>query len=350
MVFIERKCTGSFIVCNSQNVGRDHYYSAHHLACRAEDGNPILPHCEFFFKRSILVPVIFGCNSNTMKHLLAIILFLPCTVFSQNFHFSGWLGVAGYNGDLKAHSITLSQTHILGSIGMQYDLSEHIAARSYLTFTGLRGDDKKGTVSMQERNLNFKTKFFEWEVSAQYNIFSLNDKWWTPYVFAGIGIYHYNPYTKDTAGNQVFLKPLSTEGEGFIAGVNDYKLTGVSIPIGVGFSYALNEDMRLGLEFGYRKTFTDYLDDVSTNYVDKSALLTARGQTAVDLAWRGDEYNGAPYPVGGRERGHANQQDGYYFIALTYTVRYFFDKYKQIVGLPGGRKEKRVGCPANRSY
>jgi hypothetical protein len=285
-----------------------------------------------------------------MKHLLAIILFLPCTVFSQNFHFSGRLGVAGYNGDLKAHSITLSQTHILGSIGMQYDLSEHIAARSYLTFTGLRGDDKKGTVSMQERNLNFKTKLFEWEVSAQYNIFSLNDKWWTPYVFAGIGIYHYNPYTKDTAGNQVFLKPLSTEGEGFIAGVNDYKLTGVSIPIGVGFSYALNEDMRLGLEFGYRKTFTDYLDDVSTNYVDKSALLTARGQTAVDLAWRGDEYNGAPYPVGGRERGHANQQDGYYFIALTYTVRYFFDKYKQIVGLPGGRKEKRVGCPANRSY
>jgi hypothetical protein len=306
--------------------------------------------CEFFFKRSILVPVIFRCNSNTMKQLLTIILFLPCVSFSQNFHFSGRLGVAGYNGDLKAHSITLSQTHILGSIGVQYDLTEHIAARSYLTFTGLRGDDKKGTISMQERNLNFKTKLFEWEVSAQYDIFSLNDKWWTPYVFAGIGIYHYNPYTMDSAGNKMFLKPLSTEGEGFIAGVNNYKLTGVSIPVGLGFNYALNEDMRLGLEFGYRKTFTDYLDDVSTNYVDKSALLTARGQTAVDFAWRGDEYNGAPYPAGGRERGHANQKDGYYFRALTYTVRYFFDKYKQIVGLPGGRKEKRVGCPANRSY
>ena len=285
-----------------------------------------------------------------MRNLLAFFFCLPIPGWSQNFHFGARIGLAGYQGDLKAHSITLAQTHILGSIGVQYDLTEHLSARSYLTFTGLRADDKKGTLSMQERNLNFKTKLFEWEATAQYDIFSLNDKWWTPYVFAGVGIYHYNPYTKDSAGNKVYIKPLSTEGEGFVPGVSNYKLTGFSIPIGFGFNYALNEDMRLGLEFGYRKVFTDYLDDVSTNYVDKSTLLAARGQTAVDLAWRGDEYNGAPYPPGGRERGHADQKDGYYFIALTYTVRYFFDKYKQIVGLPSGRKEKKVGCPANRSY
>jgi hypothetical protein len=285
-----------------------------------------------------------------MRKLLIIFLCLPAFAGAQNFHFGARLGLAGYQGDLKAHSITFSQTHILGSIGVQYDLTEHFSARSYLTLTGLRADDKKGTPSMQERNLNFKTKLFEWEATAQYDIFSLNDKWWTPYVFAGIGIYHYNPWTKDSAGNKVYLKPLSTEGEGFMPGVSNYKITGLSIPVGFGFNYALNEDMRLGLEFGYRKVFTDYLDDVSTNYVDKSALLAARGQIAVDLAWRGDEYNGAPYPAGGRERGHANQKDGYYFIAITYTVRYFFDKYKQIVGLPSGRKEKKVGCPANRSY
>jgi hypothetical protein len=70
----------------------------------------------------------------------------------------------------------------------------------------------------------------------------------------------------------------------------------------------------------------------------------------VDLAWRGDEVNGAPYPAAGSERGNSGQKDGYYYIAFTYTIRYFFDKYKQIVGLPSGRKEKRVGCPAARSY
>lgn len=237
----------------------------------------------------------------------------------------------------------------MGSIGVRYDLSEHLTARSYLTLTSLRGDDRKGTVSMQQRNLNFQTRLFDWELTAQYSLFSLNDRWWSPYVFAGIGLYHFNPYTKDSADNKIFLKPLSTEGQGFTPGIDNYKLTGFSIPFGLGVNYALNEDMRLGLEFGYRKIFTDYLDDVSSNYADQSALFAARGPLAVDLAWREDEITGAPYPVAGTSRGNPAQKDGYYYIALTYTVRYFFDKYKQIVGLPSGKREKRVGCPATRN-
>ena len=288
-------------------------------------------------------------NSNAMKKMLLIVVCLPCISYAQNFHFAGRLGLAGYQGDLKAHAVSLSQTKLMGSIGVRYDLSEHLSARSYLTLTSLKADDKKGTASMQLRNLNFQTKLFDWELTAQYNIFSLNDKWWTPYVFAGVGLYHYNPYTKDNSGKKTFLKPLSTEGEGFINGVKNYKLTNFSLPIGIGIDYALNENMRLGFEFGYRKIFTDYLDDVSKNYVDENALLTARGQTAVDLAWRGDEVNGAPYPAAGYQRGNPNQKDGYYYFAITYTVRYFFDKYKEIVGLPSGRKDKKVGCPATRN-
>jgi opacity protein-like surface antigen len=290
----------------------------------------------------------FCVNSNAMKKLLSAVCCLPIVALAQNFHFSARLGLAGYQGDLKAHSVTLSQTNIMGSIGVRYDLSEHFTARSYFTLTALKADDKKGTASMQQRNLNFRTKLFDWELGAQYHVFSLNDKWWTPYVFAGIGLYHFNPYTKDSVKR--FLQPLSTEGQGFIQGADNYKLTGFSIPVGLGVSYALDEDMRIGLEFGYRKIFTDYLDDVSTNYVDQTSLRSARGQTAVDLAWRGDEFNRAPYPTAGSTRGNPGQKDGYYYIAFTYTIRYFFDKYKQIVGLPSGRKEKRVGCPASRSY
>ena len=283
-----------------------------------------------------------------MKKIVTAFLFLPFIVTAQNFHFSARLGLAGYQGDLKAKSLSPSQAKLMGSIGARYDLSEHITARSYFTLASLQADDKKGTTSMKQRNLNFQTKLFDWELTAQYNLFTLNSRWWTPYVFAGIGIYHYNPFTRDTADNKYFLKPLSTEGQGFIDGVNEYKLTQFSIPFGIGVDYALNEDMRLGLEFGYRKIFTDHLDDVSGSYVDQSSLLNARGQTAVDLAWRGDEIKPAPYPAAGFPRGNSNQKDGYNYVAVTYTVRYFFDKYKQIVGIPSGRKEKRVGCPATR--
>jgi opacity protein-like surface antigen len=283
-----------------------------------------------------------------MKKLLMGICCLPLLAAAQNFHFSARLGLAGYHGDLKAHKISLSQTRFMGSIGARYDLSEHLSARTYLTFASLQADDKKGTTAMQQRNLHFKTSLLDWELTAQYNIFSLNYRWWTPYVFAGIGLYHYKPYTKDTAGTKRFLKPLSTEGQGFLPGVDEYKLTGFSLPLGVGAEYSLNEDMRLGLELGYRKIFTDYLDDVSTTYVDQAALQSARGQTAVDMAWRGDEIHGGPYPVAGTRRGDASKRDGYYFVALTYTLRFYFDKYKQTSGIPGGRREKRVGCPAAR--
>jgi hypothetical protein len=281
-----------------------------------------------------------------MKKFLLGLICLPYFSFAQNFHFSARLGLAGYQGDLKAHSISVSQAKLLGSLGARYDLSEHISARSYISYGSLQADDKKGTAVMKQRNLNFKTKILDWELTGQYNLFSLNDRWWTPYVFAGIGFFHFNPYTKD--GGKTFLKPLSTEGEGFTPGVTPYKLTQFSLPLGLGLDYSLDEDMRVGIEFGYRKIFTDYLDDVSTNYADQTALLSNRGQTAVALAWRGDEVNGGAYPPAGTIRGNPKYKDGYYYVALTYTVRYFFDKYKEIAGMPSSRKSKKVGCPATR--
>jgi Outer membrane protein beta-barrel domain len=283
-----------------------------------------------------------------MKKLILALCCFPLVSTAQNLYVSARVGMANYQGDLKAHPISLGQSKLLVSLGARYDLSEHLTARSYFSLTSLYADDKKGTTGMQQRNLNFKTKVFDWELAAQYNFFSFNDQWWTPYIFAGIGIFHYNPYTNDSAGNKTFLKPLSTEGQGFVPGVKNYKLTQFSIPFGLGAEYSLNEDMRLGIEFGYRKIFTDYLDDVSKSYVDESTLLAAKGPIAVDLAWRGDEKGGSPYPVAGTNRGNLKNNDAYYYIAITYTVRLVLDQYKEIAGMASGKKGKRSGCPASR--
>lgn len=285
-----------------------------------------------------------------MKKLLLLLCCVPLFTAAQNFHFAVRLGMAGYNGDLKASSSPLSQNNFMASLGARYDLSEHFSARSYFTMTKLRADDKKGNAGMQLRNLNFQTKLWEWELTAQYNIFNLNNKWWTPYVYAGVGIFHFNPYTKTPENRTLYLRPLSTEGQGFVQGVSPYAKTQFCLPIGFGGTYALDEDLRVGLEFGYRKLFTDYLDDVSDVYVSETALRAARGQTAVDFAFRGDEKNGTAYPAAGSVRGNPEYKDGYYYIAATFSIRYFFDKYKQMVGLPSSNKQKRVGCPATRGY
>ena len=284
-----------------------------------------------------------------MKKLLLLLCFVPLMRFSQNLFVSLRAGLSNYQGDLQDKGFTFKKSKFIGSLGVRHDLSEHITLRSYLSFTKLSGDDKLSKSSFaRARNLNFTSSLQELEVSAQYNIFSLNDKWWTPYVFAGIGIFHYKPYSTYN-GNKVFLQPLSTEGQGVVSGVKSYKLTQFTIPFGVGAEYALNEDIRIGLEFGYRKTFTDYIDDASNRYVDYTTLLNAKGQTAVDLAYRGDELpGGAPYPTGGTLRANEKKKDAYYFTTLTITFRPFVDQYQRTSGIASMKKKKKVGCPGIR--
>lgn len=284
-----------------------------------------------------------------MKKLLLLLCFVPLMSFSQNLFVSLRAGLSNYQGDLQDKGFTFKKSKFIGSLGVRHDLSEHITLRSYLSFTKLSGDDKLSKSSFaRARNLNFTSSLQELEVSVQYNIFSLNDKWWTPYVFAGVGIFHYKPYTTYN-GNKVFLQPLSTEGQGVVSGVKSYKLTQFTIPFGVGAEYALNEDIRIGLEFGYRKTFTDYIDDASNRYVDYTTLLNAKGQTAVDLAYRGDELpGGAPYPVGGTLRANEKKKDAYYFTTLTITFRPFVDQYQRTSGIASMKKKKKVGCPGIR--
>lgn len=283
-----------------------------------------------------------------MKGILVLVLLFPVGLYAQDFHISLRAGAANYAGDLQSAAISTRQVRWMGSLGLRYDVSDHLQARTYFTYGKLQADDKYGNAGMRARNLNFKTEILEWEGSMQYDFFSLNDRWWTPYVYAGIGFFHFNPYTNNRSGMKTYLPPLSTEGEGFAPGVSAYKLTQFMIPFGLGAEYALNEDMRLGLEFGYRKLFTDYLDDVSGRYVDRAALLAARGQTAVDLAYRGDEVGAGPYPPAGDLRGSNRNKDAYYYFALTFTVRSFLSSYRKISGLPAYKRSKKVGCPANR--
>lgn len=282
-----------------------------------------------------------------MKKYLLLLWLIPVAGYSQNLFVSARAGLSNYQGDLQEKGFTFKKSKFIGSIGAKYDMSEHIQLRGYLSFTKLAGDDKNSSRPLTKaRNLNFTTGLQELELGAQYNIFSLNDKWWTPYVFAGIGIFHFKPYTTFN-GSKVFLQPLSTEGQGVVSGVKTYKLIQFAIPFGAGAEYALTEDIRIGLEFSYHKTFTDYIDDASNRYADFTTLLNAKGPTAVALAYRGDELpGGAPYPAGGTLRANAKKKDAYYFTTLTVTFRPFVDQYKRTSGISSMKKaKKRVGCP-----
>lgn len=274
------------------------------------------------------------------KFICFIALFLCITAgFSQNMHLDIFLGAANYQGDLQDKRITFSQAHFAGGIGLSYDLSSHFAVRGGIMAGKISADDKKGR--NKSRNLNFRSSIVEGNVGLQYYILPLGEYSLVPYVFASIAVYHFNPYTYDTANRKYYLKPLSTEGEGFVSGVKPYNLTQMAIPFGGGVKLNLSDNLNVGVELGFRKLFTDYLDDVSNVYVDKNLLLTNRGAKAVELAYRGGEIkNGVQtYPAQGRQRGRAKYKDWYYFTGLTLS-------YRLGAGNSNGRMSQ-LACPRN---
>jgi opacity protein-like surface antigen len=280
-----------------------------------------------------------------MKHyILLLTVLLPLAVFSQNFHADVFAGVATYQGDLQGKRITFDQSHPAVGIGISYDITNKLIARTGFTYGVIAGSDTKNTTAkgIEFRNLNFKSAVSELHLGFEYNLFRLEGKSLTPYFFAGIAGYHFNPYTNDSSGAKVFLRPLSTEGQGLAAYPDrkTYSLTQFAVPFGGGIKLQISDNLQIAAEVGIRKLFTDYLDDVSKNYVDELTLLAAKGPQAVALAYRGDELAGAPpYPAEGAQRGSPKTKDWYYFSGLRLSAR-LNNKAGRIAG---GRN--KLGCP-----
>jgi hypothetical protein len=278
-----------------------------------------------------------------MKQFITIIIFLLiyCNAGSQNLQLTAFAGLSNYQGDLQDKRYTFKQSHPAFGVGVLYDIKGNLSARANITFCKVSANDKYNSKNAS-RNLNFTSPVTDFHAGLEYGLFSLYEKSFTPYIFAGISFFTFNPYTNDTLGRKVFLEPLSTEGQGFYQNRKRYKLNQWAIPFGGGVKYALSDDIRIAFEIGLRKTNTDYLDDVSTNYVDEFILLTNRGQQAVDLAFRGDELKGGlTYPADGSQRGSAKSKDWYYFTGINLLVRLHGN------GGSAGRKKSKTGCPTN---
>ena len=282
-----------------------------------------------------------------MKKLLVFLslALLSSAAYTQRLHAGVFGGLSAYNGDLTEKIFPQKVTNFAIGVSVNYEVTDRIMARLGLTYTVVGGADKySGNTDTYTRNLSFETKITEAAVTGEYYLYSLDERRFSPYLLAGIAVYHFNPYTYDATKSMVYLKPLSTEGQG-ITGYPDrkpYSLTQFAIPFGAGLKFAINDNLRIGLEGGMRKLFTDYLDDVSTSYIDAGDLLAAKGQLAIDLSYRGDEAGGSLiYPAKNAQRGSPKSKDYYYFTGIHLTYRLGTSS-----GGSGGGRHK-TGCPVN---
>ena len=247
------------------------------------------------------------------------------------------VGPMNYVGDLLDKKFTTKEMKYNGSIGISYHFKPHFRGNFYLMAGKIGASDAKNAVKWHYRNLSFETALFEGALTFEYDLKDItqpensfadqNPDKFTPYIFAGLGVFHYNPYTYDLSGKKVFLQPLGTEAQ-----TTPYSLLQVAIPYGIGVRYALNNTMLVSAEFNYRKLFTDYLDDVSQHqFPDTVALLASHGQEAASLSYRADEIPNNPYQFYGY-RGNPDKKDGFYSIIIKFSYQLFTHKPKFYYG------------------
>jgi hypothetical protein len=277
--------------------------------------------------------------------IVFVCLFTCSLLPAQKIHIGMAGGLANYNGDLLEKLYPKKITN--GFIGpvIYYEINDRLQLRGSYSFARVNGSDTYNSKqSLRNRNLQFESTISEFSMAAEYHLFSLYEKKYTPFFFAGLAVFYFNPYAYDSLNRKHYLKPLSTEGQGIYPDKKLYSLWQPAIPFGGGLKFAITENLRLGIEFGFRKLFTDYLDDVSTSYPGVNDLLAAKGQEAVDYSFRGDELPGstATFPTKGTQRGSSGQKDVYYFTGIHLTFRPSFGGG----GYRYSGKKSKYGCPA----
>lgn len=260
--------------------------------------------------------------------------------------FGAHLGAANYLGEMGGKEKTrrdfildlkLSQTRSAVGGFARRKLNPDIYVRGAVGWYRISGKDALSTnPGRRGRNLSFRNDIYEVNVTGQYIFYDIADLGRTyryrndfkAYLFTGFAGFYHNPKAEYN-GSWVALQPLRTEGQGLIAGApKPYSKFLFSIPAGAGFFFTVNKIYRVGWEFNWRTTFTDYLDDVSTVYVDPAVF--GNNQTAIALANRNPELGeydpqqtGIAHPYNylpGNKRGDPKHNDSY--LSTTVNVSY----------------------------
>lgn len=221
-------------------------------------------------------------------------------------------GGSYYMGDLNPYTHFNNYNYNFGGVFRRSLDNKQIVLRAHLMYG-------KVTAESASSNLSFRSTILEIGPALEINFmpFEIGEKKkykGTPYLFGGITYFKMNPQTNNN-GDWVSLQTLGTEGQGSSQNPNNqYKSQQISLPAGLGVKINLSKRFALSAEYGIRKTFTDYLDDVSGTYVDLTQLEIENGTLASDLS--------KSYGINGLQRGNSQNKDWYsiYGVMLSFRI------------------------------
>lgn len=224
------------------------------------------------------------------KFQLFALLFAGCVTFqlqAQSTEIGLMGGVSLYSGDMSPADLNgyLNELHpAFGAFG-RFNLNKFLSLRAGISQAKVSGND--ANTEYPDRMRNFRSNITELALTAEFSPFQLGGARakvvTAPYLFGGAAVYRFNPQTLYD-NNWIDLQPLGTEGQGLAGYEAPYSLTQIAVPFGLGLKFTFHQAWSLGMEFGARKLFNDYLDDITNIEVNYLDVLTGNGSLAATLS------------------------------------------------------------------
>ena len=226
-------------------------------------------------------------------------------------------GGSYYLGDLNPGFHFLMTKPAYGLVA-RFNLDSRWTVRASAYRGDVAGDDNV-TGAVAGRGLYFDSQITDFSAVIELNFLNYitgsTRNFVAPYIFGGIGVFMFNPMA-----DGVPLRDLGTEGQNLgFDGRSRYQTTSLAVPFGFGFKYSLNKRLAFAFEWGLRKTFTDYIDDVSTTYYLLGQAISPDNQ---EMVMSDPTMSHRPYEA----RGNASTRDWYAFFGLTATYKFVIGK------------------------
>ena len=264
----------------------------------------------FNFKITVLLiaTLVFGFTAKAQQ-------------FKPNTEIGLLLGTSYYLGDLNtAH---FNQPLAGAGLIIRKNIDQRFVYKAEIMYLNLKSDERESADTIaKERYLHFRSPVYELSGQLEFNFLPYQPGnplyTWTPFIYTGVSLFNFNPQAENGNGEWVDLQELGTEGQGTTTSFDGntrekYSLIQFAIPMGGGVKIAVNESFNIILEYGARKTFTDYLDDVSTTYPGAGVSgMSPEAQAMSD-------------PTGthlkGDQRGDPDKKDWYSFAGITLSFK-----------------------------
>jgi hypothetical protein len=301
-----------------------------------------------------------------MKKFVAL-LFVALLAFSAdaqryNLGFGGRLGAANFLGDIGSggisrnfvYNMNLADTRWSAGAFVRYRFHPLFAIRGDLTYARIQGKDADSDWGPRRgRNLNFTNDMFELSAKFEFypQILSVSDVGfrgryrtdYQTYFHAGVGGLYHSPKGKYMGqGENIKLRPLMTEGV-------KYSPVTFFLPFGGGFFFTHNRQHRFGFDFTWNWSFTDYLDDISTQYVDPSEMASDPNAALMANQWipQGGVPDAVQYGPGS-PRGDPTDRDNYMLMTVSYSylIRTRSGFYRRNYSWMYGRRRRFGGTKA----